>query len=76
MPDANKIQGLVSDIAEGADVILTALGEAGPGAVVGELGKLAGRALAAYQEAVGAPITPDTILRLLPAGTPLAPPAN
>lgn len=75
-PTNSKLQTLVSDISTGADVVLTALGEAGPGAVVGELGKLAGLALAAYQEALGQPITPETILQLLPAGTPLAPPAN
>lgn len=73
MPDKSRLAIILGDLSTGADAVLEALGEQEAAALVGEVGKLASLALSAYREAAGTAITPDSILKLLPADTALKP---
>lgn len=77
------IATIVTDIKAGSDTVLGLIEGLDPGlaapaetaeAVVDVLSTLASKALAALAEAQGTPITPESVLALMPNAIPLTPP--
>lgn len=80
---AGDVSTAVTDIQDTGDLILAAVEGVDPGAAVpaekagsilDTLSQLAQKALAAWSVASGQPITPESVLLLMPNSTPLTPP--
>lgn len=75
MPANNELETILGDLATGANAVLEAIGKTEAAALVSEIGRLATLGISAYQAAMGTPITPESILQLLPDQTALKPSA-
>lgn len=80
-----SVANTVSEIQTMADEILATIGVVDPAlqpatavtaGIVGLLAGLVGKALTAYQEAAGVPITAETVAALMPNPTPLSEPTE
>ena len=80
---SDQVVGYIGEVQAASDTILATVGTAAPGValpaalaetIVDLIAQLASKAIAAYHEAQGIPITVETVRDLLPSGTPLSPP--